>query len=201
VGREFGAGVWGDALCYGASAGGAGDGSGWGGQMKHGTVLIALASLVSVACHRFPGDREIENRFWQKQSQVNELLVLAASDKGFPHISVGLGPSGMDPARMHLYRELFNNIGVEIGIHRNSQYPDAVFIDLDAMAAWGGGASSKGYVYCTRPLSPTVQSLDDGIPDVSKDPDGKHFIAFRPLNDGWYIFLEFSDGQHQHSLR
>lgn len=162
-------------------------------------VLLALL-LGTGGCHKFAADSELKQVFDHHRDSFSQLLALAERDRNYPRIHNDLGPPEWRGSEILQYRKLFDTLGLRIGINRYAEFPEAVFFAADAESVWGGGALSKGFVFCKCELKPVVRNTQDALPSNLKDSDGEHFMVFKPLALNWYVFFEFGNGR-PHSTR
>ncbi len=86
--------------------------------------------LCTVECHRFQPDLVLERNFEQHRESFAELLALAQNDRNYPHIHNDLGPKGLNQNEMAHYRRLFDTLGLQIGMNRYPEFPQAIFLRL-----------------------------------------------------------------------
>lgn len=103
----------------------------------------------------------------------------------WPRENVGFGQ-----ARWNTYRSLFKTLSLPEGIVRTDDFPGAIFFVARVRGLCTGG-SSAGYVYSTKPLTPTVESPKDALAaEVSATPSRNYAYVFKTISPDWYAFYE-----------
>jgi hypothetical protein len=84
---------------------------------------------------------------------------------------------------------LLQNLGLRGGLARCPEAPEYIFFYADCRGMHPN-ASCKGYVYSTKALQPTLDSLD-ADPPATLD---QHKRAYKRLSEHWYILYEVWPG-------
>jgi len=158
----------------------------------------AFEELVMADLRRpFVTDAQLSERFAQRRADFEKLIVMAQADDLLVRIAPDFtwtttsmawprpdSQLGFTLERWNAYRRLFQNLGLEAGIMRPSDHPNAIYLIAQTKGLVTGG-SSKGYAYSDTPLEPLCQSLDQGKARTQSR------ICFKPLNGKWYLYLEW----------
>jgi len=97
---------------------------------------------------------------------------------------------GFSQARWREYRSLFEALSLPEGIVRTEDFPGAIFFIARVRGLCIGG-SSAGYVYSTRPLTPTVAAPIEALDAEARATPSRHYAyVFKTLHAGWYAFYE-----------
>ncbi|PYL67861.1 MAG: hypothetical protein DMF28_08100 [Verrucomicrobia bacterium] len=145
----------------------------------------------------FPTDAELRERFTQLRRDFEKLVTMAQEDNeviriapdftwttsnmGWPRPQSELG---FTLERWNEYRRLFQILGLEAGILRPCDHPNAIYLIVQTKGLSVAG-SSKGYAYSEIPLEPHCESLDQ---DRGSTETG---ICFKPLGGKWYLYLDW----------
>ena len=168
--------------------------------LKLSPCLIPLGILILqaiVGCGGMPSDLALRDRFRANQSDYDRLIKMSNEDSrvvvvkdNFTYLDTDASwprkDIGFSEERWSEYKQLFRKLGIEGGISRRRDLPNAVFVEV-----YGHGgvlaSSSKGYVYSQTPLPQLVQSLDLLPRDFGSSG---HAIAFASLAKDWYLYRE-----------
>jgi hypothetical protein len=144
----------------------------------------------------FPTDAELRERFAQLRTDFEKLVTMAqeeneliriAPDFTWTRSSMGRprpdSELGFSLERWNEYRRIFQILGLEAGILRPWDQPNAIYLIAQTKGLSIGG-SCKGYGYSEVPLEP-ICSLDQ---DKGPTETG---ICFKPLGGNWYLYLEW----------
>jgi len=97
---------------------------------------------------------------------------------------------GFSQARWNEYRSLFERVSLLEGIVRTEDFPGAILFLARVRGLCTGGWSA-GYIYSTRPLTPTVESPKEALDAEARATPSRHYAyVFETLNAGWYVFYE-----------
>jgi hypothetical protein len=145
----------------------------------------------------FLTDAELSQRLVQQREDFEKLVTMAqegneviriapdftwtTSSMGWPRPESGLG---FTVERWNAYRRLFQALGLEAGILRPWDHPNAIYLIAQTRGLSVAG-SCKGYAYSNIPLEPRCESLDR---DRGSSETG---ICFKPLGREWYLYLEW----------
>jgi len=88
--------------------------------------------------------------------------------------------------RLAEYRKLFSTIGLESGMEGYGKKKSIAFLASSKGLSITG--SAKGYMYTTEKPHTIVDDLDRYW-----SPDGKSFMAFRYIEENWYMFFDYED--------
>jgi hypothetical protein len=147
----------------------------------------------------FPTDVELTQRLADHWKEFEQLVAMAKTDKELVRIApdftwttssvVWPRPAselGFTTQRWDEYRRLFHTLGIEAGILRPSDPPDAVYLIVQTKGLMIGG-SVKGYAYSHTMLQPHCDSLDkpEAIPENES--------CYKPLGGEWYLYLQRED--------
>jgi hypothetical protein len=135
-----------------------------------------------------PYDATLERQFSSRESDLEQLVVMAQQDKHLDRIAPDFTwldtdaswprvNAGLSPERWNRYRDLFRHAGLPVGIIKDTD--DATLFPIYHAGIVPAGFS-KGYVYSEKPLSPIVGSLD-------RMPTNT-YIAFKHFRKNWYIY-------------
>jgi hypothetical protein len=164
-----------------------------------GLSVVAITAL-AVASRSFPSDDSLRARFFSHRADFERLAAMAKEDSHLTRIAPTFtwldddvawprGNVGISDVRWNEYRRLFESVGASRGIFKGVN-PDRIIFPI----AWEGLAPTgfaKGLVYSQAPLSPVLISLDKSPPDKFWDgPDRSHVLAYKPIEDHWYIYYE-----------
>lgn len=93
---------------------------------------------------------------------------------------------GVSAERIAEYRRRFQALGIPRGFRAHHD-PEAFTFIASAMGL-GISGSGKGYAYLDSPPELIVSDLDS-----YRSPDGRSFLAYRPIKGKWYLFLDYED--------
>jgi hypothetical protein len=161
-----------------------------------GTLLLSALGVV-LYCSTWHSDAAIKSQFLKHRAGFERLVTVAQedvhvvrvapdftwldNDYAWPRQNVGISTE-----RWNEYRKLFRQVGVKDGLGKNFD-PLRIFFPI-VSAGMVPTSWTKGLVYSPMRLSPTVESLDEKIPD--RFWDGTHVLVFKPIEDHWYIYYE-----------
>ena len=146
----------------------------------------------------FPTDSELAERFNRHRDLFNQLLAMARADSELVRIAPDFtwtrssvawprpkSEVGFTDDRWNQYRSLFDVLGLEAGLlQRPQDLPKVIYFMVQTKGLVTSG-SVKGYAYAEAQLKPQCESLD-------RDRGASRYgICFRPLTDGWYLYLEW----------
>lgn len=137
----------------------------------------------------FPTDAELSERLAQLRTDVekpvtmaqedNELIRIAPdftwtrSSMGWPRPDSELGFS---LERWNEYRRVFQILGLEAGILRPWDQPNAIYL-IAQTKSLGIAGSCKGYAYSEVPLEPLCQSLDQDRGPLRLESASSHWAG------------------------
>lgn len=153
-------------------------------------LTILAFTCFCVGCVGHPSDQTLEDRFRSNEANFEELLKMLNEDSDVARISQEFAflSSGADPGlskeRLEKYRELFNLLGLQGGVHRQDK-STVRFIASTNQSAFSGN-SEKLYLHSQSAPSPLVDSLDE----VIKSSAGKEARGFKKLSGNWYLAYE-----------
>jgi hypothetical protein len=135
-----------------------------------------------------PHDATLERQFPGRESDLQQLVLMAGQDKHLDRIAPDFtwldtdaswprANVGFSHERWNRYRDLFRHAGLPVGIMKDAG--DTIYFPIYSAGIVPAG-SEKGYVYSEKPLSPTVASVDW----MSGD------LGFKPLGKNWYIYRD-----------
>ena len=163
-------------------------------QSEHGRAFrdLVLADLRRT----FPTDAELTERLASHHKDFERLVAMAKADKQLVRIAPDFtwttssvawprpaSELGFTTQRWDEYRHLFHMLGLEAGILRPWEHPDAVYLLVQTKGLVTGG-SIKGYAYSDTALEPRCESLD------KPEAVGHAEICFKPLGGRWYVYLQ-----------
>lgn len=162
-------------------------------------ISLCVALLSCGVFERMPSDKGLIDKFLRNRSDFVNLIEMCAQD---PHVVVITSSYtrldtdaswprsniGFSEQRWNEYRRLFRKLGIEAGISRHPDYPDAIFVNVYGAGGAVGGGSFKGYVYSQSRLHPTADTLDK-MPSKQYENDG-HAIVVKYLEKDWYLYRE-----------
>ena len=147
----------------------------------------------------FPTDAELGQRLAEHRNDFEQLVAMAKADKQLTRIASDFtwttnnlawprpeSELGFSVERWNEYRRLFQTLGLEGGVLRPWDHPDAVYLIVQGKGLVTAG-STKGYAYSDTPLEPRFDSLDNR--EVHKARDETE-TCFKSLDGTWYLYLE-----------
>ena len=153
-------------------------------------LTILAFTCFCVGCVGHPSDQILEDRFRSNEAHFEELLKMLNEDsdiarisKEFAFLNSGADP-GLSKERLEKYRELFEVLGLEGGIHRQDKSTVRFIASTDQNVL--SGNSEKLYLHSEAAPSPLVDSLDE----VIKTSAGKQAPVFKKLSGSWYLSYE-----------
>jgi hypothetical protein len=152
------------------------------------TVLV----LTLGGCYRPPAEDHLVQVFESRRADFDELARMAATDKAFYRIPAqGIPPKGLPPSRFEQYEGLFHTLGVEGGVNWGiPSHTDGLFVIVSSMVPFPGKSRMIGYAYLpTAPAALSSRLPLAGSPFEIHRTSG-HRIAFRGLEDHWYLFYD-----------
>jgi len=165
--------------------------------------LIALAQAVKPTREDVNSldDPELQVNFTRDAEALEKLRTMAEQDA---HV-IRIAPDftwldsntkwprediGFSAARWNEYRSTFKKLSLPEGIVRTEDFPGAIFFVARVKGLCTGG-SSAGYVYSTKPLTPTVKSPKEALDAEARKNSTRHYAyVFKPLNANWYTFYQ-----------
>lgn len=158
-----------------------------GGRINGWGLLLICAFLwgdVGYAQDRLSDDATLIT--WRKQhaTELEEMRAMLKQDPSIRYISTTevFGGKGVSADRLQQYRALLRKLGTRVGCY--SSKGDEVRWEAQSFGTVQRSIA-KGVGYFATPPNPIVDTTD-GIKDREKD-----FTAFRKIEDGWYVFLEY----------
>jgi hypothetical protein len=157
----------------------------------------AFEDLVLADLRRpFPSDAELGDRLLKHRKDFEQLVAMAKADKELVRIAPDFtwtrssvawrrpaSELGFTVERWNEYRRLFHTLGLEAGILRPWDRPDAIYLLAQTKGIVTAG-SSKGYAYSDSALEPQCESLE------KRETGGQSGICFKRLGGEWYLYLE-----------
>ncbi|HKQ61803.1 MAG TPA: hypothetical protein VJS92_10950 [Candidatus Polarisedimenticolaceae bacterium] len=155
------------------------------------SVVMAASATLCVACTSLPRDKELLDRFAQRRTEFNTLMMSLERDNVREMSGRGRSYSRtdtiepLDARTMASYRVLFEVLGLQ-QVYDFPQERRHRYLELTAASRNGLlSLASKGYAYSD--LSPAsrggaiVASLDDSQMDTGDE--------FRHIEGNWYLYL------------
>ena len=149
-------------------------------------AAFALTGCVEPSLHK--SDRSLEELFDRSQADFSRLLAMTEQDK----IQIlwtktrEMEPSGSSLSDNRWSQ--YTNLCDAIGIRKIERTANRLLLISTTESQAFGHETVKGYAYSQVPLSPTVTSLDGGIP--GEYVSGSKGLAYKPLKSGWYLFMQ-----------
>ena len=175
-------------------------------QIKLQCFALFLA-LVTVACDPFnydakhPSDAKLISNFAEHEDTFQKLVRMSNQDsqviwvaRDFTRLETNWGwprpdsELGFSRQRWNEYRKLFNQLGLESGLDRESSSNGAAIYLVACSKGMTMRGSSKGYVYSEQPLTNVVASLDS---EARLPANTKHGAMYKPIKEHWYLCYEW----------
>jgi hypothetical protein len=164
-----------------------------------GWSVVAILALAA-ASRPFPSDEALRARLLAHRVDFERLVAMANEDNRLSRIAPDFTwlnddvawprkDVGISEERWNDYRQLFRRVGAPEGILKGVNPTRIIFPIVSRGLVPTGFA--KGLVYSQAPLTPVLKSLDKRPPDELWDgPDRSHVLAYKPIDDHWYIYYE-----------
>jgi len=168
---------------------------------------LSLA-LLAVACDPFnskrshPSDATLIQLFQKNESAFNKLVRMSNDDPHVIRIAYHFtrldtnwawprpdSQLGFSKGRWDEYRALFNRLGLDSGISRETNMGSAVIFLTASSKGMTLRRSSKGYAYSMQSLSPVFESLEKVPFDPKSRP--QHGVAFKPIKEHRYLSYDW----------
>jgi hypothetical protein len=169
---------------------------------------LILLALMLAACDPFnvdkphPSDDELIRNFQKSEADFNKLIAMSNEDPKVIRIASDFtrlennwqwprpeSELGFSKQRWDEYRVLFNKLGLESGISRESDSERTIIFLTASSKGMTFRGSSKGYAYSEQELSPLFDSLNQNPVDPQKRQ--KHEAAYKKIKDHWYLFYDW----------
>ena len=136
-----------------------------------------------------PSDIDFEQRLGSKEKGFNRLAAMLSEDLNVVRLDNGNlflnddSKPGLTRDRLAEYRDLFRELSLENGIHRDNPHQVRLIVSTKGLVS---PSSEKSFAYSTEKPAPLVDSID-GI--VRKD-NAEQSPVYKSLGGNWYIFYE-----------
>jgi hypothetical protein len=178
--------------------------------MSRNTYIFALPLLVAVlaACDPFnaskshPSDDELIHNFQKYEADFNKLVSMSNEDSTVVRIAPDFtrlennwrwprpeSELGFSKQRWDEYRALFDKLGLDSGISRESDSHGTVIFLTASSKGMTFRGSSKGYAYSEQELSPVFDSLNQN--PVEPQKRSKHGVAYKKIKEHWYLSYDW----------
>jgi hypothetical protein len=163
-------------------------------------ALIWIGTCTGVAAYAtrfYWSDTALELDFWVHRADFVRLVAMAREDlhmtriapdftwldddASWPRQNVGIPEERWDE-----YRRLFRRVNASEGIMEHPEL-SAVYFPIASVGLVPAGWT-KGIVYTSIALSPTVESLHGRI--AQNLYQGSHVVVYHRIEDHWYIYYE-----------
>ena len=148
--------------------------------------LIGLSVILLPLCHcDLPADRELTDRFAQKQPEFDSLRKMIEEDNLDGRIHMDYADPKLHPERLEQYRALMKDIGImRLWAHGKNQ-PFELVVDGTGFLAQG---DYKGYMFNPEKPQPFSQSLDGSCFESTHALKTQRSCqAASSLDNGWWL--------------
>ena len=155
-------------------------------------ILLAGVAVLSNCSGKHPTDEALIENFKAHRKEFDKLLQMFQEDKALGRVAPDFTRPknaqtiGVTGQRLDAYRDLFDNLEIKSGIEGYDDKTTVWFHSSSSGLSVSG--SSKGYAFLRNPPASTTDNLDN-----YRSPDGKSFIAFRHIEDNWYLYSDYED--------
>jgi hypothetical protein len=169
--------------------------------------FAAFLGFVTVACDPFnsggkhPSDAKLARNFEEHEEAFNKLVRMSNEDRRVIRVAPDFtrletnwawprpdSELGFTRRRWEEYRKLFNQLGLESGLFRETSSNGAAIYLVASSKGMTMRGSSKGYVFSEKPVTNVVKSLDG---KVSRPANLEHGALYTPLKEHWYLCYEW----------
>jgi hypothetical protein len=154
-------------------------------------VYLSVAHLI-IGCgstRSHPSDQVLEQRLRSHQADFDNLVSMLNQDSDV----VRIGPKSvflkegsgreLSKERVDEYRQLFKEVELEAGIHRDGVGVVRLIASTDGLLVPN---SEKSYVYSPTAPSPLVESIDH----IIESNHGDQSPVYKKLYGNWYLYYE-----------
>lgn len=155
---------------------------------------ILAIGLLLAGCGDRPHakDQEMLDHFARHEKGFEELAAMLRQDKQLVRVvkdwtePTDPAAAGVSAGRIAEYRRRFQELGIPRGFR--ARHDPECFSFIASTVGLGISGSGKGYAYLEGIPDLIVKDLD-----TYKSPDGRSFLAYRPIKGNWYLFLDDED--------
>ena len=173
--------------------------------------LILFILLLSTACgvqdpfkldKPHPADDSLIENFQKHEADFNKLVGMSNEDSKVIRIAPTFtrlennwawprpdSELGFSKQRWDEYRVLFDKLGLQDGISRESDSTGPVIFLTAFSKGMVNRGSSKGYAYSDHELKPVFPSLDQNPSELRKGE--RHGVVFRQIKSHWYLSYDW----------
>ena len=162
------------------------------------SIFAALA--FGTVSKKFPTDQTLRASLLTHRVDFERIVAMAKEDNRLSRIADDFTwlnddvawprkDVGISNERWNDYRQEFRKVGASVGIIKRDK-PTRIIIPITSTGLVPSG-SEKGLVYSQAPLTPVLNSLDRRpSQELGDGPDHSHVLAYKPIDDHWYIYYE-----------
>jgi hypothetical protein len=163
---------------------------------------------VLIACDPFdlhkshPSDDELIRNFYKNEADFNKLISMSNQDPKVIRIARDFtrlennwqwprpeSELGFSKQRWDEYRSLFDKLGLDAGISRETDSKGTVIFLTASAKGMTFRGTSKGYAYSEKELSPVFDSVDQNPLAPQNRP--KHGVAYKKIKDHWFLSYDW----------
>ena len=167
--------------------------------------LFLALSIAIVACNfgfnsSHLNDANLIRNFEQHEQEFNRLIQMAKEDSHVVRIAYDFtwldtnyhwprpdSEIGITKDRWDQYRQMFLRLGLKEGLSWTS---DGSLILITSAKGLMTDGSAKGYIFSTKPLSPTFDSLDHMGEEIKSGKIQPGLPVYRKIKENWYLYYE-----------
>ncbi len=161
-------------------------------------ISALIVILVSASRKHLPTDESLRARFVANRVDFEKLVVMSNEDRHLTRIAIDFTwldddvawprkNVGISEQRWSNYRQIFQRVGASEGLIRYRN-PTLILFPIASAGLVPSGVE-KGLAYSQATLTPILKSLDEDPPVKYRNgPDRSHLLAYRPIDDHWYIY-------------
>ncbi len=171
-------------------------------------AAILLPLTFAIGCDLFsqntphPSDLDLIKNFEKYEAEFNELIKMSNEDSKVIRIAHDFtrlennwawprpeSELGFSRQRWDQYRSLFEKLGLDSGLSRETDSDGAVVYLTAFSKGMVNRGSSKGYAYSEKELSPLFNSLDQN--PIEPQKRNKHDVVYRKIKEHWYLSYDW----------
>jgi len=176
--------------------------------MRFTLSLMVIILVTSAACDPFnlnrahPSDDSLIANFQRHEGDFDKLVTMSNEDSKVIRIAYDFtrlennwawprpdSELGFSKQRWDEYRALFDKLGLETGLSRESDSKRPIIFMYASSKGMVNRGSSKGYAYSEHELMPVFASLNQNPVEPTKRQ--KHDVVYRQIKPHWYLSYDW----------